>query len=112
MFNIKKTDIVSKICELIKNIKIFGKIFFLFDFNKDINKVEMNLVKDRFIELLDSYNEKECNNIIDDCSKLIYFLNIKNCNLKSFFKDYFYNFFYNLAEKIFCDILSKYEYNS
>ena len=72
----------------------------------------MNLIKDRFIDLLETYDEKDCNNIIDDCSKLIYFLNIKNCDLKPFFQDYFYNFFYNIADKIFCNIFSKYEYTS
>ena len=112
LLNIKKDTFINQVCLLTKNIKNFGKLFLLFDFNKDIDKNQMNLIKDIFIDLLDTYNEKECNNIIEDCSKLIYFLNIKDCNLKSFFKDYFYNFFYNLAEKVFCNILSKYEYNS
>ena len=112
LLNIKKDSFINQVCLLTKNIKNFGKLFLLFDFNKDINKDQMNLIKEIFIDLLDTYNEKECNNIIEDCTKLIYFLNIKDCNLKSFFKDYFYNFFYNLAEKVFCNILSKYDYNS
>ena len=111
LLNIKRYDLVNKICELIKNIKNFGKIFLLFDFNKDTDKVQMNLVKDRFIDLLETYDEKECNNIVDDCSKLIYFLNINDCSLKSFFKDYFYDIFQNITEQVFFNILSKYEYN-
>ena len=112
LLNIKIEKLVIKISLLIEDIKNFGKIFLLFDFNEDIDKVQMNLIKDRFIDLLETYDEKDCNNIIDDCSKLIYFLNIKNCDLKSFFQDYFYNFFYNIADKIFCNIFSKYEYTS
>ena len=112
LLKVKRYDLVYKICELTKNIKNFGKIFLLFDFNKDIDKIQMNLIKDRFIDLLETYDEKDCNNIIDYCSKLIYFLNINDCNLKSFFKDYFYDIFYNIADQVFCNIFSKYEYIS
>ena len=110
ILNATKLDIINEMCKLFKNIKNFGKIFLLFDFDNYIDQGLMNIIKDRFINLLDTYDEKECNNIIDDCAKLIYFLNIKNCELKSFFEYYFYNFFNNIAHQIFCIIYSKYKY--
>ena len=113
LLEITKSELVIEISNLIKNIKNFGKIFLLFNLNdKDLDKTTMNSIKDRFIELYETYNEKECKNIIEICSQLIYFLNIKNCDLKPFFKDYFYNMFYNIAEEVFCNILSKYKYDS
>ena len=112
LLNITKDNLIIQMCSLIKNIENFGKIFLLFDFNKDINKTQMNLIKDTFIGLSEDSNEKEYSNKIDVCSKLIYFLNVKNCELKPFFNDYFFNIFYNMADKVFSNIYSKYEYDS
>ena len=108
---ISKEDLIIQIFGLIKNLENFEKIFLLFDFNKEINSLQMNNLKNKFFDLVEIYNEKEYNNIIDVSSKLIYFLNVKNCDLKSFFEEFFIKF-YNITEQVFCDIFSNYEYNN
>jgi hypothetical protein len=107
--NISKEDLIIQIFGLIKNLENFKKIFLLFDFNKEINQLQMNNLKNKFFDLVELYNEKEYNNIIDVSSKLIYFLNVKNCDLKSFFEEFFIKF-YNIKEQVFCDIFSNYIY--
>lgn len=107
---ISKLEFIKQICELITNIKYFGKIFLIFDFNEAINMAQMNIISKRFIQLLDTYEEKECENIVNDCSKLVYFINIKKCDLKSF-NDYCYGCFSpNIIHQIYCDICSSPEY--
>ena len=110
IFMITKEDLIIKICELIRDVKNLGQIFLLFDFNKEINQAQMNIVKDRFFNLLEIYNEKENTNLIECCSKLIYFLNTKNCDLKSFFEKFFEHL-YNIADQVFCKIFHDFEYN-
>ena len=112
LLNISELEFIIKICDLITNMKYFGKIFLLFDFFNEINKIEMNIIKDKFVDLLGNFNEKDNPNIINDCSKLIYFLNIKKCEMKIFFRDYFYKqLSQNYIHQIYCDICSRTEYN-
>ena len=93
ILNISKIKLVQKICKLIPNIKYFGKLFYLFDFNTYIDKLLINIIKERFINLLEISSEEDRQNIIYDCSKFIYYLNANNCDLDLFINNYIYKFF-------------------
>ena len=111
ILNISKSELVQKICKLIPNIKYFGKLFYLFDFNTYIDKLLINIIKERFIDLLEISSEEDKQNIIYDCSKFIYYLNIKNCDLDLFINNYIYKFFpSNIINDVYIDICSNQEY--
>ena len=111
--NIAMEDFVKIICEKIEDIKYFGKLLLLFNFNKeDINKECMEQIKQKFIDLYPDIPEEEYDDYIDDCTKLIYYLNIKNHDLKTFIEEYFYNFFKpEYVHKVYYNLYSKSEYN-
>ena len=93
MLNISKKDFILQICNLIPNINHFGKLFLLFDFNVDIDKFLIDKIKEKFIPFLEDSTEDEKQININDCSKLIYYLNAKKCEIKTFINDYIYIFF-------------------
>ena len=113
LLNIKMEDFVKIICEKIENIKYFGKLFLLFDFNKeDINNECMEEIKQKFIDLFPTIPEGDYDNYVDDCAKLIYYLNIKNHDIKTFIESYFYNFFKpNYVDKVYNKLFSNSKYN-
>ena len=86
-------DFYLKVCNLITHLKYFGKLFSLFDIydkEKDYNESCLLAIKDKFINLLDDSKE-DCPNFIEDTSNLIYFLNVKNISIKTFFNEYLLN---------------------
>ena len=93
MLNISKKDFILQICNMIPDINHFGKLFLLFDFNVDIDKFLMDKIKDKFIPFLEDSTEDEKQININDCSKLIYYLNAKKCEIKTFINDYINIFF-------------------
>ena len=93
MLNISKKDFILQICNMIPDINHFGKLFLLFDFNVDIDKFLIDKIKEKFIPFLEDSTEDEKQININDCSKLIYYLNAKKCEIKTFINDYIYIFF-------------------
>ena len=113
LFKIKMEDFVKIICEKIENIKYFGTLFLLFDYNEEnIDKECMEEIKQKFLGLFPTIPEGEYDNYIDDCVKLIYYLNTKNVDIKTFIQSYFNNFFKpNYVHKVYCRLCSNSKYN-
>ena len=111
LLTIQQKELVNEICKLIKNIKYFTYLFLFFDFNEETDKFIIDTIKERFINLLEISTEKERENVIEDCSKLIYLLNIKNCDLKTFINKSFYKFYpSNIVHLVYSDIYTNNEY--
>ena len=115
LFDISDPNFYKKICELVKEMKDFGKLFSLFDINekeKDYNEVCLKEMNNAFISLLETYSEKECYDFIDVTSDLIFLLNIKNIEITTLIKDFIFNYLGDeIINKIFYNILKKDKYN-
>ena len=112
LFNISKKDFVKNICSLIKDIKHFGKLFSLFDFNNFIDKECIEEIKAEFINLFSTFPKEGYPNYINDCAKLIYYLNVNNWDIKGFIETYFYNFFEPIiVHQVYSELCSASEFN-
>ena len=80
---------LKKISLLIKEMKDFGLLFSFYDFFQDNEyKYEaISYMQKRFIEIFNTYISEKCPNFKDDVSKLIYWSDKKNVNLKKFLKE-------------------------
>ena len=84
IFNNKEKQFYSIVCNIIKNMKDFGKLFSLFDIydkENDYNEECLLAMKDKFIALLNTISKNELPNFIEDSSNLIYYLNKRNLPL-------------------------------
>ena len=96
MFESQIEDFLKKIASLISEMKDFGYLF-KFYIIKQENPFEVKVVKalqNRFIELLPTYNNKECPNFIEDVVELIYISDKNKVDIKKFLTE--------TIEKKFC----------
>ena len=64
---------MKKVGSLIKEMKDFGYLFKLFKIDQESPRKEVIIaLQNRFIEILPSYNNKECPNFINEVAELIY----------------------------------------
>ena len=65
-------------------MKDFGYLFKLYQIKENPRKEVIKSLQNRFIELLPTYNNKECPNFIDDVVKLIYLSDKNKVDIKKF----------------------------
>ena len=115
IFNNQEEQLYKKICDSIKEMKYFGKLFSLLDLfqkEKDYNDKCLLIMKNTYISLIDTYSKEKCPNCIEDTSSLLYYLNVKNIQISSFIKEYISNVFdVKEMHSIFYNIYSNNKYN-
>ena len=85
MFELQLDDFLKKIVLLINEIKDFRYLFKLYQPNlENPRKQIIKSLQNRFIELLPTYNNKECPNFIDDAVELIYLSDKNKIDIKKF----------------------------
>jgi len=80
-----KKELINKIDDM----KDFGKLFKLFDYNdkKKFNKNTGALIRDKFINLLKTYEIEKCPNFIHDISLFIYIIDQRFQGIKEFLEN-------------------------
>ena len=85
MYGNELGNYLKKVSSLIKEIKDFG---YLLKFHKspeeEYKKEVIKSLKTRFIEIIPTYNEKECPNFINDVVELIYRIDYYKSEIKKF----------------------------
>ena len=90
MFGNQFKEFLNKIASLIKNMKYFGLIFKFFNvlIGNDVPNEYINTIKNRYIELFDTYSMKDCPDFIDNSALLIYLIAKNHQKLKEFFEEF------------------------
>ena len=86
IFKNSENQFYHNVCNIIKNMKDFGKLFSIFDINqkeKDYDISCLLIIKEKFKYLLNDYSKEECPNFLEDVANLIYYLNIKDLSFNS-----------------------------
>ena len=80
---------MKKIASLIKEMKDFGLLFSFYDFYQDYEYKNESIccMQKRYVEIFITYSKVECQNIIEDTVKLVYWSDKKNVNLKQFLQN-------------------------
>ena len=83
------SDLLKKIASLIKEMKDFGLLFSFYDFYQDSEYKNESIccMQKRYVEIFITYSKVECQNIIEDTVKLVYWSDKKNVNLKQFLQN-------------------------
>ena len=95
MFESQLDDFLKKTSLLIKEMKNFGYLFKLYNIEQEKNpeKHKERLIKiikalqNRFIEILPTYNDKECPNFIDEVVELIDLSDKNKVDIKNFLSE-------------------------
>ena len=90
MFQNQFKEFSKKIASLIKEMKDFGLIFKFFKItlnNNDTPREYIKAIKERYIELFDTYSKNECPDFNSNSALLIYLIDSNNQNLKEFLEE-------------------------
>ena len=88
MFDSQLEDLIKKIASLITEIKDFEYLFKLYNIPQESTRKPVSkALQNRFIELLPTYDNKECPNFIDNTTELIYLSDKNKIDIKKFLTD-------------------------
>ena len=86
MYSFSEKEAKKNISNKITDMKDFGKLFRLFNFNENkiLDAKNLNFLLSKFIDLINTYKKDSCPNFINDISLLIYGMNKANYSCKNF----------------------------